>query len=686
MELIPLGSIRHSKFEPLLTNTSPMNHIKPTKFNFIQSHIPTIFLVVVLILIQHIMLAQEADKVFRNAKIYTANDATPFVEAIAIKDGKFIYAGADSSVSVHIGSGTIVEDLNGLLILPGLHDVHMHPLEAGSSVGGDCLLDNMEVDPEELGYELEACSLTANTNGWLMASGHSIFTLYDATRNPKDILDDYYPNDPMVVIEETAHSVWVNSKALQVLGFTASSTDPPGGHIVKDLNGDPNGILLDNAGDIALQTALASNTTIDNLNYDGLVNYSLPLLSQHGITSICEGRTYWKRNYHTIWKDIYDANLLTVRVNLAPWIYPEENDTTQIQTITNLYDPGDSLLRINQIKVYSDGITINATAALNDPYTDNLGLPFTRGLSYLNEARLTYLITSLETVGYDFHIHAIGDRGITEAVNAIENARNTNGDIGARHRVTHLEMVDPTDFARFPSLNITADIQVAGDFSNPAFWHDNDFLIGPTRGNNMIPLKSFHDAGARVTLSSDWDVSSLNPFIGMQNALTRSPQQLPDVATAVKAYTINAAYTMRQEDITGSIEVGKCADFICVNQDIFTTNATDIGYTSVLFTQLNGNEVYRSTNFGVNVPKINNNVFEIFPNPTTEKVAVKLDQLKNPMFLEIISNEGKTVHMKSLFNKTSLEVDLANLPAGRYSVRILLKSGKTVTAPLIKLQ
>ncbi len=631
------------------------------------------------------IFGQTADQVFRHGKIYTANDSQPFVEAIAIKDGHFIFVGSNAAVVNYIGVTTTVEDLNGALVLPGIHDVHIHPLEAGSPAGGNCILNGYETDPENLGAALQACHLTPNSNGWLISYGHSIFTLYDAVRPPKEILDDYYPNRPLVVMEETSHSVWVNSLALQKLGITASTPDPVGGHIFKDpFTGDPDGILMDNAGEIALSVALASNPIIDSLNYESLVNFSLPLLAENGITSICEGRTFWKRNYPQIWRDIKDNGLLTVRVILAPWVYPEESDSTQIPILQNLYDPGDDMLKITQIKLYADGITINATAALHDPYVDNLGLPFNNGLNYIDENRLASLITTLELIGYDFHIHAIGDRGVTEALNAIEMARNSNGDIGARHRITHLEIVDTADYTRFAPLNVTADMQVAGYFAQPNYWHDNDFLIGSQRADNMIPLKSIFDNGARVTLSSDWDVSTVNPFVGMQNALTRSPQALSSVEEVVKAYTINGAYVMRHETKTGSIEVGKLADFITVDRDIFSIPTNQIAQTKVLSTYLGGREIYRSILLGINENNpVAKHSFRIFPSPSREEIKIDFSDL-NVKAVNIISSDGKLSKKFNLIPQDTLVVDISNFSKGIYFVELKLENGLKVSSKFVK--
>jgi len=447
--------------------------------------------------------AQVADKVFKNAKVYTGNST--FAEAIAVKDGNLLFVGTDAGVAAHIGSGTVVEDLAGKVILPGLYDIHMPPLEAGSPISGDCFLDSSETDPENLKTALQACNLQPNVNGWITASGHSIFTFFDGPTNaryPYEILDDVSSTSPVLVMEETSLSVWLNSKAMMMLGITGTSTDPPGGHIVKDTDAGftfPTGILLDNAGDAALSAAFAPHPTIDAQNKAVLTGYSLPLSAENGITSICEGRTYWKRNYGAIWQSIKADGDLTCRVMLAPWVYPDDTDASLIPALTNLYNTGDDMLRTRQLKLYADGILINATAAMHAPYDYSWDLPFNNGLNYIDEARMTNLITSLETVGYDFHIHALGDRGTTEALNAIEAARTTNGDVSARHRITHLEIVRATDIPRFTALNVTADMQVAGAFTNPSNWNENNFLIGATRTDSIIPLKAFCDAGVRVS-------------------------------------------------------------------------------------------------------------------------------------------------------------------------------------------
>ena len=213
-------------------------------------------------------------------------------------------------------------------------------------------------------------------------------------------------------------------------------------------------------------------------------------------------------------------------------------------------------------------------------------------MNYFTPERLTAYITALEVEGFDFHIHTIGNRGVREALDAIQAARTANGDIGARHQLTHIEWVNAADIPRFAELDVTANAQVTAWWTQPNTWQDNAYLIGNEVANAMIPIGSIHDAGGRVTLSSDWDVSSYNPFRSLENAVTRAPEALPSVADAVDAKTIEAAHSSRSDSYTGSLEIGKRADFICIDQDIFSIAPAAISETHVVLTVVDGQVVH----------------------------------------------------------------------------------------------
>ncbi|MEM8888564.1 MAG: amidohydrolase [Bacteroidota bacterium] len=529
-----------------------------------------------------------SEKLFFNGEIYTVNPDQAWARAIYVKDGLIEYVGDDEGGKAMASADAEMIDLRGAFMMPGIHDVHVHPLEAATDNFQFTVNDNIQVAED---YAIDvADAVAANPgNGWLLGWGHWIDVPLSATRLPKEILDDEAPDRPVAIMEQTSHSVWCNSKALELMGVDANTPNPPGGIIMRDANGEANGLLIDNAGNLLLDLALAPTPEGAERDYEGLVNVALPEMAKYGITSICDARTYWKREHHKTWQKVANDGKLTARVNLGLWAYPTEADASQLAALKAMYsnDPN-SLLKINQIKLYADGIIHNTTSAMHDDYlVDYFGLPTNKGLNYFDQQRLSDYIAALEGTGFDFHIHAIGNRGVHEALNAIEASGTSNG----RHRLTHVEYVDPADYARFAQLNVTADAQVAGDFSQPDQWHENDYLIGAALNENNIPIKSLHEAQARISLSSDWDVSSLNPFIGLQNAVTRDPQAL-SLEEAIKAYTLNAAYVMRQETKVGSIEVRKEADLIILNKNIFDISPNRISSVKVDETYLQGRRIF----------------------------------------------------------------------------------------------
>ena len=606
-----------------------------------------------------VLSAQIAERVFQNGKIYTANENQEFVEAVAIDSGNIIFAGTTADVQQHIGGGTWVHDLEGKVMLPGLHDVHIHLLEASSDAWGFCWINVNAGSLDAMAYNFYNCGPEANENGWIISFGFNIDDLLESEIPPNEVLDAYFPTTPVYIMENTSHSAWVNSAALEELGFTSTSSDPQGGHIVMDSEtGDPNGILLDNAGDIAFHMALAASNQQDIDNYNGLIYFGFPSITEQGITSLCEGRTYWKRDYIETWQQLHDDGELPARVVLAPWGYPEDEDEDQIPALLDLYDEGDDMLRVHQIKVYMDGIAINGTAALDQPYVYSFGWPFDQGLNYFTPERLEDYITQLETEGFDFHIHAIGNRGVTEALDAIEGARANNGDIGARHRITHLEFVNSEDYARFAELNVTADMQVGNNWSNPNNWPDNIPIVGEELASVIVPVKSLFDEGARVTLSSDWDAGNMNPFRGIRNAMQRDPENLPTVEDAVDCYTINGAYVMRQEDVTGSVEVGKFADLICIDRDIFTIPFGEIGQTQVTMTMLGGDIIYSDNEFpnGIDNSHVRT-AMSVSPTASSTYFSIKLPHtVTNNAVIAVHSTSGELVATYSTNDSSNLTV------------------------------
>ncbi len=549
-----------------------------------------------------------ADLILFNGFIYTVNPTQPSASAIAISNGAIMFVGADQAALSLQGPLTRVIDLNGRMAMPGVHDSHVHILEAFHQATGTCALPT-GIPMTDYIPIIQACAPNQVGTNWVLGYGQSIFDLQqfmEAGGSPKAILDQAVPNQPAAFLEETSHSVWANSLALQAAGFTAATPDPPGGVILRDpATGEPNGVLLDSAGEILFDLALTPTPVLEQMNYDALLQ-GLAFANRNGITSLSDARCYWQRGYVKAWERARDSGTLSVRAIVGLWAYPYiQDDAQQIASLAALYsnDPA-SKLRFSQVKLYSDGEISHTTAAMLQPYMVDPAffqgpLAGPLGINYFDQARLTNYITQLQAVGFDCHIHTIGDRGVREALNAIEAAQLLPGGANARHRLTHVTLVAPQDVTRFSQLGIIADFQMsdASAFPNTFDFYYGIYLSPAVLAQEPHRLRTIYDTGARVVLSSDYDVGSISPFLGMHHALTRGDESLPTLDAAIAAYTIAPAYLMRQENTVGSLEVGKRADLIVLDRNLFTIPVAQIPNTQVLMTLLDGAEVWRDPTF-----------------------------------------------------------------------------------------
>lgn len=531
-----------------------------------------------------------ADIIFTNAKIYGHDNAS----AIAVRDGNIMFVGNAAKTHAYRSKKTEVIDLEKAVVMPGFIDNHNHVFEAASEAGGNCELD-MDASLEEQIPYLKACRRNAKPDTWLMGYGFSLDAVLanDNRYTPLEVIDRIFPTQPVVLMEQTSHSIWVNSAALKLAGITKDSPEPQGGKILKDEEtGELNGILFDNAGDIMMEMAWNSLENQFNQSYDGLMS-GLEEAAAHGITTIGDGRLYWKRGWYDVWKQAEKDGDLTARVSLRPWIYPADSMQPQLTFLKTIQSSNKSrLLLVDQVKMYSDGIFINGTAKTLAPYDDTYIPDEPLGINYIQPKQMQGWLTALDKLGYSAHIHAIGDGAVRESLNAIEYARNQGSD--KPYTLTHVELVNPDDVSRFEELDVTADFQVGSDY---VAQHDHlwaEAFLGKDRTHSMMNLKPIFDTGANVTLSSDWNVHDINPLVGIANSLKMGETGLPDIYAAIDAYTINAADSLGISDITGSITVGKSADFAILDKDITRLPPKAIAKTKILMTVLQGNIVFDS--------------------------------------------------------------------------------------------
>jgi predicted amidohydrolase YtcJ len=537
-----------------------------------------------------------ADTLLTNAHIY----GYPQASSLGISDGKIVHIGNNQQtmgyMAEHVGSHTRVIDLEGAYVMPGFIDNHNHVFEAAGDIGSDCLLDE---ENSLSGYiaQLKACSNQDTDSEWLLGYGHELDILLDyqsldnGMQTPLEILDSIYPDRPVAIMEQTSHSMWVNTIALARAGITEKTTAPQGGKYLKDpQTGKLLGILLDTAGDELMELAWNALPNRAEANYQSLLN-GLDEAAKHGITSIGDGRLYWQRGWYETWQQVAKDNALTARVSLRPWVYPGQDPQKQLAFFKRIQtDDTNELLLVNQVKIYTDGIINNGTARVLSPYVYSPLTDSPLGVDYIPAVELSSWLVKLNKLGFGAHIHAIGDAGVRNGLDAIEVMRKQG--VTRPYGMTHLEMVADTDIPRFAKLKVDADFQVGNEYTAKG---DHDWAIpylGKQRAKALLPVQAIWQTGANTTLSSDWNVNDINPLVGISSAI-KMPGPL-DINSAIDAYTINAAKALGLDKVTGSITLGKFADLAILDGDITKMSPAEIANTQLLMTLLEGEVVFEA--------------------------------------------------------------------------------------------
>lgn len=533
-----------------------------------------------------------ADLLLLNGSIHTMDAQRTVATAVAIKGGRIVAVGSDATLAPLRGSHTRVIDLQGQLVLPGFHDAHIHPVSGGLESLGCALADASTVTA--LLEKVRACdAASAAAQDWLVGSGWDLSLFKDG--NPgKALLDAISTQRPIFLTGADGHSGWANSAALQRAGIDAHTANPVNGIIERDAKGAPSGTLRESAQ--SLVTRIIPDATPEQRS-EGLQR-ATKMLSSFGITSIIEASA--DARVLDTYRRALAAHKLPQRVVVSIRYTPRSRE--QALALIDMRTRGTSEpIRIDAAKIFVDGVLEGETAALLEPYLDRQ--PPKNGELNLTPAELTSALIELDARGIQVHMHAIGDRAVRTALDAVQAARAANGASDARHHIAHLQLVHPDDYPRFAALNVTANFQSLWAYPDGYIVNINTKQVCRTRVDRMYPIHSLQLAGARIVGGSDWNVSSANPLDAIQVALTRSDpdgvrpgvlntNEIVDLDTMLAAYTINAAWLMHQEKDAGSVEVGKFADLAVLDTNLFAIPAREISHAHVMTTIFNGNIVY----------------------------------------------------------------------------------------------
>ena len=541
------------------------------------------------------MTACAADLLFTGGPVFLENKVAP-TAPVAIKDGKIIAVGPGAADLA--GPGTEHVSLRGRLLIPGFQDAHVHAVGGGLELG-QCDLATIT----DLRGCLAAIGAYARAHPevpWITGGGWSLES-FPGGLPTRELLDQVVPDRPALLFNRDHHGAWVNSRALEVAGITARTADPPDGRIERDRAGRPSGMLQEGAIDLA--AAFMPRPTEADL--DAALLRAQRLLHSLGITGWQDalvGAGLGLPDNFAAYRRAALAGTLTARVRGALW-WNRDLGAEQIPELLHrrehgragLFDPG-------TVKIMQDGIIENGTAGLLGPYHDCRGhATGNAGLSFIDPALLPGYVTELDRHGFQVHFHALGDRAVREALDAVAAARAANGPSGNRHQLAHLQVVHPDDVPRFARLGAFANIQPLWACHEPQMDELAIPMLGEERAAHQYPFASLQRSGAALAAGSDWPVTSADPIAGIHVAVNRVapgrpgkpflPGQRLDLATALTAYTEGSARASHRDD-TGVIRAGLQADVVVLDRDPFSGPAEDIAATKVAATYVAGTRVW----------------------------------------------------------------------------------------------
>lgn len=538
-----------------------------------------------------------ADVVYRRGAVYTVDAVRSWAESVAVRDGRIVYVGTDAGLAPWIGPKTQSVDLKGKMLLPGFHDAHVHMIGGGIDLD-ECHLFDLTTQEQVLDT-IQQFAKRYPKKKWIRGGG---WPLTMSGGNPhKSLLDTLVPDRPVILDAFDGHSAWANSRALAIAGITKDTPDPPRGKIERDpVTGEPTGVLREAATRLVADKAPQYSAE----DYVTGLRRGMEVANRFGITSVQEARVTDQHLNALLALD--RSGELNVKVVAAMHYDPEKGMTQVPQFVEWRKKYQGKRLRATAVKIFQDGVIESRTAALLKDYLGE-GPP-QRGWLNVELDDFKPLAAELDRLGLQIHVHAIGDRAIQTSLDALEFAQARNGRRDSRHHIAHLQLLDPADIPRFRRLGVVANFQGFWAWADPYIVDMTIPLLGPERSRWLYPLRSVAHSGAVMVGGSDWPVTSMNPLDAIEVSITRRgleqergapwiPEETVDLAQMLASYTINGAYLNFQEKETGSIEVGKAADLVVLDRNLFDVPSHEIHLAKTLLTVLDGKVIYRHDSF-----------------------------------------------------------------------------------------
>jgi len=549
--------------------------------------------------------ALSADVILVGGHIYTADAPSREAEAVVIEGNTIVYVGSRQEAERYRTSATRVINTDGKMVLPGFHDAHLHTFMGGRSLVGCDLANAPDIESTEA--ILKSC-LASSSSSWLVAEGLNL-AFFDESGPRLDWLNAMAGDRPMLLRASDGHSVAANTALLQKANISASTATPPSGVIERDEFGAPSGTFRE-AAMALVEQVLPQLTEQERLN---VMRTAINAINEVGITSVFDA---WVGAPDiAAYRTLEAQNELSVRVRAAlAYGYGElftiNTPTEYERQLEDREALSGDRFTLAAVKLFIDGVLEGETAALVSPY---LHKPGYQGELTYPQAELNDIVANLVSNDLQVYTHAVGDGGVRAILNAFEFAQRTHGRKDLRHHISHLQLIHPDDHGRFAALNVVPNFQALWAVPDEWIIELNLPVVGVDRVHRMYPIASIAKSGATLVGGSDWNVSSLNPLDAIEVAVLRQDWQANDALThdelsqldvlnrservdldtMLKAYTINAAWSMHQEALTGSLTPGKRADIVVLSEDLFAIPPQLISTVKVEKTFIDGQLVYQ---------------------------------------------------------------------------------------------
>ncbi|QNK51367.1 amidohydrolase [Brevibacterium sp. PAMC23299] len=531
------------------------------------------------------MSQQVADVIISSNTVFTGLSDQPEPASIAIKHNKIVAIGTEEEIKHCAGEHTKIYQFKDQLIMPGFHDFHLHIMQGAVALNSVNLFAARSEDEalEMIGEFAESKPENQWVIGFTWDAGY-----WDTQQLPtRHSLDHILPDRPALMFHAEGHYAWVNTKALEIANITRHSENPFYGIIGKDENGEPNGILYEKAMDAVIRHAFNFSNSQKNEIFSNFLSHAASL----GVTAVNDLHGLKTIESLDVFKEFEGNGKLTTRIHLWPAL---NGDLGHSKKLRETYQS--DKLRVSGIKQFIDGVITARTAYLLEPYADQ---PETRGETSFPPETIKKWVVAADKEGFSIRFHAIGDGAIRLALDAYEEAQKTNGKRDSRHSVEHIEVIHPDDIHRFSELGVTVSMQPDHlAMSERGVYTEQ---IGAEREKYVFSINTLQKTGAKLAFGTDFPIDILNPLLQIYRAVTRidssgktvwHPHECITLAEALKAYTSGPAYGTFREQELGTLEVGKLADIIVLERNLFEVLVEEIPDIKVLLTLVDGQVVY----------------------------------------------------------------------------------------------